>query len=234
MGKITVKHYLNKRFKPTIIKNVECFPVYIQVIHNRINVQFKSFRIGKISENDFNYFLNELHNEMSSEKNIITAIIEYKKDINLNEIPKIFDFYGKPLLNLLISEIGFYISDKLSQKWIYKDLISILNYTDVNINNIFKIVEKYSKIQLEKFLNEKDVKLLNAIDIIENFMTFCSDNNDYFEKNCIIFWLNGQLFFEFDKYCVSKFIDNQNIKEIINNIVYKAEIQHFIFINEFS
>jgi len=58
MGKITVKHYLNTSVQPEIINNINHYPVYIRITINRKSTQYRSITGHKLSENDFNNYIN--------------------------------------------------------------------------------------------------------------------------------------------------------------------------------
>lgn len=80
MGKITVKHYLNKRLKPTYYNEQIQYPVYVRVTYERKNHKIKSeWIVHPLSEKEFTTDKSKL-NLMEYEKNIITKIIENDKD----------------------------------------------------------------------------------------------------------------------------------------------------------
>ena len=58
MGKITVKHYLNTNLKPRTHGKHKLYPLYVQIVINRLNFRFKSpclewFNEGYLKESAF-------------------------------------------------------------------------------------------------------------------------------------------------------------------------------------
>ncbi|WP_321287822.1 hypothetical protein [uncultured Sunxiuqinia sp.] len=69
MGKINIKHYLNKQVKPSIIKGIEKYPVYVRASFGRKNERFRSVWLyNSVSEKEF-------------ANRDIKKIIDYEKDI---------------------------------------------------------------------------------------------------------------------------------------------------------
>ena len=85
MGKITVKHYLNKAIKPRIEGNKELYPLYVQVIVNRTNYRFKSdypYNDGYLQESDLmqDFTKSCIAVEQESIKKIVNFLIENNKN----------------------------------------------------------------------------------------------------------------------------------------------------------
>ncbi len=59
MGKITVKHYLNKKLKPEIKNNEKFYTVYVQITVNRITTQMRSLTFAKMTETEFEKYISK-------------------------------------------------------------------------------------------------------------------------------------------------------------------------------
>lgn len=92
MGKITVKHYLNKRVKPFVeqYENIERWPVYVQITHDRKTTQFRSFTNVTMSDAEFETFLHTGKIEESVSKHSF-----YKTNLQkeLGQIESLLSFY---------------------------------------------------------------------------------------------------------------------------------------------
>lgn len=86
MGKITVKHYLNKDVKPKFDGTSNTYPLYVQIIANRVNYKMKSnfdFWDGYIKENHFDTPF--IQNVIQNEKETIERVVAYLLDNNKKE-----------------------------------------------------------------------------------------------------------------------------------------------------
>lgn len=101
MGKVTIKHYLNKRSKP--VNEKEVYPVYVRVIYNRKNTNFRSEIITNLFLNDDLLDTDaQVALEKAYECDLINAIIEYgekkmKSDFSLNGISDLIQLFNKSL-----------------------------------------------------------------------------------------------------------------------------------------
>jgi hypothetical protein len=89
MGKITIKHYLNKTVKPRFNGKVNTYPIYVQIIADRVNYKMKSnfdYWDGFISDSDFNsdFVQNSLNNEKQEIEKVVYYLIENEKKDLLN------------------------------------------------------------------------------------------------------------------------------------------------------
>ena len=81
MGKITVKHYLNRDVKPKFDGVSNTYPLYVQIIANRVNYKMKSnfdFWEGYMREIDFDTPF--IQNVIQKEKETIETIVAYLLD----------------------------------------------------------------------------------------------------------------------------------------------------------
>jgi hypothetical protein len=110
MGKVTVKHYLEKRVNPmdcseidSKLKDKLLYPVYVQIISNRKTIQIKSFSEILMTEKGFKYFKDTsklLDNEtstifsykenyikLSDELNLIEKAVKYNNEVLRSKSP---------------------------------------------------------------------------------------------------------------------------------------------------
>ncbi|VDR34765.1 Uncharacterised protein [Alistipes sp. cv1] len=84
MGKITVKHFINKKLKPIQITETGevYYPVYVAVTYNRKRTTIKSDIDYLVSEDDLNNFENakstdsDIYKTLESEANMINRVIQ--------------------------------------------------------------------------------------------------------------------------------------------------------------
>lgn len=100
MGKITIKHYLNKRLKQ---KN-GCYPVYVKVTYKRKNTNFKSTFLYSLYENEFDndQVIQKLkYTEVNLIEFIVKIGIRINSNFNITDIPisEIVNFWGGSLVN---------------------------------------------------------------------------------------------------------------------------------------
>lgn len=105
MGKITVKHYVNKTLKQNTVNGKEQYPVYVQVIALTKNLKFKSNNsfFEYLSENDLD---NELVQKiLSDEAEVVENVVEdlIKKGRVEQVTSKLISLYTKKL-NYVIDE----------------------------------------------------------------------------------------------------------------------------------
>ncbi len=213
MGKITVKHYLNKNIKYLDKKSNEVeHPVYIQITANRKTTKIRSLTKEMFSELNFSEYLNKTnkniieHEELEKELIIITDILKYCFDYKGVEIGKyklseIIKFYSKQIY----SEFGklvFIKSDILMLLLEFKETAPIALFLDKE-NNTFELLEaleSVTKFNIIDKLNEKQKEMILNLDLFVKYGTS-------FKFDCLIYWYNGE--------CKKQFI----IKAIVNNII---------------
>jgi len=89
MGKITVKHYLNKTIKPRFNGKVNTYPIYVQIIADRINYKMRSnfdYWDGYISDSDFDsdFVKNSTNEEKKEIERVVSFLIDNEKKEYLN------------------------------------------------------------------------------------------------------------------------------------------------------
>lgn len=114
MGKITVKHYLNKKVSPRFDGKTATYPLYVQITADRTTYRMRSdffLRNGYLSEGELNSAIVELF--LASEKKRLERAV-----------------------NFLISNKDFAV---LNAAWIRKLSIRLIDYLD---NELIKLFEK--------------------------------------------------------------------------------------------
>lgn len=144
MGKITVKHYLNKRVKPEYLdetpekKGAEYYPVNYSITINRKTIHRQSKNFNVYSKDLFDNDL-KLKETIKVETNLINRIIDiYSTDFEKNQINKDFKYLQKKKYNA------------------NDDVLNDLNsYIDYYTTHVFHIVCDYVDKEIEKFLKSK-------------------------------------------------------------------------------
>jgi len=141
MGKITVKHYLNKRLKPeteTVGKKTYLYyPLYVSLTVNKKNIRFRSHINADITENEFD-------NQKGEYKRFVN-FIKYESDLLVD------------ITQLLLNDIDEkYINSQIINSFFGKQkskdsFISLLNsYIDCYRHCILYAVDCYCYNQIEK------------------------------------------------------------------------------------
>lgn len=167
MGKITVKHYLNKDLKPKKDGNNIYYPVYVQVIANRKNLKFKSnfdFFDGYLSESSIrDKFVKSL---LGKESNNLKRIITYLNESNKTELinPKTLKKYSENLWDLLNRNFGILFkkeAQKLNTNYpeimenvFYYDVKQIIEFTQSEIESEFSEEYFYCRIGMSSLYND--------------------------------------------------------------------------------
>jgi len=152
MGKITVKHYLNKKLKPEKDGNDLYYPLYVSISVNRKFIKKRSGSGQTITENDFENGLGNLPD--------VKRQIEYENNL-LNRIVNLFinDIENKTVKKELIY---FFSSKGYNSK---DDFINMLNaYIDYYSFSIYDAVAQYCTDQIEKEVFNKLAKVFNLSD----------------------------------------------------------------------
>lgn len=148
MGKITIKHYLNKKLNSTLENGIQTHPVYVRVIYNRKNNNFRSEIITKPLLNEFDFEKNkQVLQEIQYETELINAVIQYgeetqKESFSIGNrvcdllqsfnISIAHDFFGSMIEKEQKTEIKEEIIKYLSEKTeIMKDAINELIAYDI-------------------------------------------------------------------------------------------------------
>lgn len=190
MGKITVKHYLNKRVKPLIgfDDNKKRWPVYIQITQNRKTTQIRSFTNAALTEEEFETFLEtgktplsefisdpfyktSLQKEVNRVINILVSYLSGKwryVDPSVNIVVERGEYFLKPAKYMLITLCWDYIYCKAKTIKIGREKEQIYKCFNQEIDLLqnIKLLKKYysvdisDKIPKEDYVIWHDLKLL--------------------------------------------------------------------------
>ncbi len=132
MGKITIKHYLNKKLNPILENGIPTHPVYVRVIYKRRNNNFRSEIITKPFLNELDFEQKEqVLQEIQYETDLINAVIKYGEETQKDSfsignricdllqsfnISIAHDFFGSMIEKELKTEIKEEIIKYLSEK----------------------------------------------------------------------------------------------------------------------
>lgn len=162
-GKITVKHYLDVRLKPSIHEEKEYYPVYVRVMTKGQTANFKSTTNIITTQNDFdNEFWNdEAKKALQKEvENIITIVKDLKPfertDFKITELTELYTNLSKPFFDILDLRFREFLKlkfeDYFNQKYskeVDENALLIRNVVLSGVNwqsksgLIFKLLESY-------------------------------------------------------------------------------------------
>lgn len=194
MGKITVKHYLNTKAKPSNLTDSgstkETYPVYVQIIYNRHSTNKRSDTLiestiegfeyyqktGEILKNHFFTLFSDGYS-LATEKTIITNSIKILEDNNISfdiaDLMKVFEYYSKNIAECLTNQLeidmgveGLKVKEDGSiEPSEYNDFILSFKNT-FGIIQSFENIKKYTDIDLLKFVKPEDLLRLKAVHLI--------------------------------------------------------------------
>lgn len=167
MGKITVKHYLNKDVKPKFDGISNTYPLYVQIIANRVNYKMKSnfdFWEGYIRDSDFDTpFIQEV---IKKEKETIEYVVAYLLDHNKKEFINADSFkkFSAPLWTYLndnfwklfakeVDSISLIALPKAFCNTTFYEIDDLIAFTRSEIEQDFSEEYKYLRIGMESLKN---------------------------------------------------------------------------------
>ncbi|MBD0402924.1 hypothetical protein [Flammeovirga sp. EKP202] len=132
MGKITVKHYLNKKLKSRLLNNVEHYPLYIQVVYNRKSLRFKSsiaYNDGFLNDNDLN--MEPLKSFIKIERDNIEKVVKVlsDNDVDIVDASKI-NLLSQNLFTILNNTFGAYYTELYYEKYEEVDVPMMISTGD--------------------------------------------------------------------------------------------------------
>lgn len=196
MGKITVKHYLNKRLKPEIddFDKSKHYPLYLTIIVQSKNIKRRSnindFVTEKDYENDFKS-IPETKRRAEYESNLITRIIKlFLYDIDKKKVNKglisFFDLKGynskDDFMNILNAYIDFYshsIYEAISnfcndeiEKEVFTKLATVFNLSNQSeAKEIFNYQSPLQEVEfIYKNLSRESVEYLVLRERLRSFL----------------------------------------------------------------
>lgn len=179
MGKITVKHYLNKAVKPRFNGQVNIYPIYVQIIADRVNYKMKSnfsYWDGYISEADYNsdFVTNVLLQEKTEIEKVASYLIENDKDEYLNAngfkilSANLWDTLSNNFRRLFHKEADTNIKAPMPNAFVnatFYDIDEIITFTESEIEGKFSETYRYARIGMDTLLlamlgsESKDLKI---------------------------------------------------------------------------
>lgn len=132
--KISIKYFLNKRVKPIVNNNGEkAYRLYNQIVFNRQNIQSPPLKDGVMAyatEEECDFLNKNIDFDDFFE---IKKVIEYESllvgidNYVLKGLVERFEFYGKSVITLIISNVEEYFANYLQENLIYKEYIKMEN-----------------------------------------------------------------------------------------------------------
>lgn len=202
MGKITVKHYLNKKLKPDIEPEGNYYPLYVSLTVNKKNIRQRSQINLMIPENDFENKADcpkEYFELMAYEVDLFTRITQrLLSDINERKVSDAllnstfnrgnskdeFTSLWNTYLNYYTSSIFLpvsYFCFQFIRSEVYQKLETIFKVSsDMNIERVFKF--NFPQ-RIEDFifdnLSEKSFELYNLVETLRRFLAPYSIKTSY-------------------------------------------------------
>lgn len=191
MGKITVKHYLNKKLKPIEIEDKKLYPVYIRIIYNQFSTEKKSesdiwlteysydtySKNGKPLENELSMFVYNI-GKRSIEKEIafiysgINLIDEYEIKVDRKSLLRLVDKLSVEVSSLITQMYFFnlYVYIQMGKEneenynTEYEEFLS--SFHERNILDMMDDIHQYTGVELKKYLKEETLIDMEALRIV--------------------------------------------------------------------
>jgi hypothetical protein len=223
MGKITVKHYLEKKVKPEIIfTNIVSYPLYVQITINRKTTQIKSLTEALMSEKAF-----EIYNNTGKVHNYETNILGNSPFLKIENETKLIEN------SIYFLEKIYNKTYNLSKKRVREHLEKMLsNAMDCLIYSAW-LQDTYGDPNIDWFLsafNKKSTMLENIKKINEVLKI---DLADYLPKDFFKTWQTIELT-KFVKSREITFIEfvNENYIEIMTKSLNEKKVIDFCLISK--
>ncbi|MDR0420423.1 MAG: hypothetical protein LBH30_03105 [Prevotellaceae bacterium] len=212
MGRITVKHYLNKKvtpFKELSDSNVEklMYSVYVQIIYNKFSTNKRSktlinatldgfnkyLKNGRIDKNEFDTTLSggyTLPDEINDITNSIKIINDRKIDISRKQIIKLIDTFSDNIVSCLtfIARTDFEVKSVVDElhnednSKAYNDFILAFDGKSNLLKNI-EHIKKYTNVDLLPYVKQEDCNKWLAIEIIKKYFGFDISFSKFIHSN---------------------------------------------------
>ncbi len=231
MGKITVKHYLNKKLGRERKDGKITYPIYVQITAQRRTTQIKSLLNLYFTENEFNQYLDNelkcvtsddeinkislsvdfenLQIEKTSIRDILKYCIDYKNiKIGKIKISEVLQFYSKNIITEFSSYI-WHIAKLDVLLLAHKETAPIMLHLSTNNNpfSILEAIQSVTKFNIFDKLNKEQKTLIFSFNDFVNKIDF--------EYCLLIYWYNGKL---------KKIIENKEQINIFNKISSNLEL----------
>lgn len=182
MGKITVKHYLNRDVKPKFNGTSNTYPLYVQIIANRVNYKMKSnfdFWDGYIRDLDFDTPF--IQNVVKKEKETIETVVAYLIENNKKE------FMNADSFKRLSAHLWSYLNDNF-WKIFSKEAHEVILQACPNVfyNTTFYDIEEilsFTRSKIEQDFSEEYRYLRIGMDSLKD--AFMNKEKSYLEIGSI-------------------------------------------------
>lgn len=139
MGKITVKHFINKDLNPVHKGNQLAYPVYVQVIALQKNLKFKSNNnlFSYLSEDDINRseILSLLEEERANIQHIVSDLLD--KDLDNKITSKYINLYSENLDDMIQRKFSDMLRKEVDDKFVPTAIL------DASYSEIHDIIHFY-------------------------------------------------------------------------------------------
>lgn len=230
--KITIKFFLNKNLQPQKLskegsrKSLSAYPLYIQVIYNRANTQFKSFYGEYYSD------LTKVDEENMSgpgllkfEEENVRKIMEYEiekqgEKFDLKTITRKYESYGQSIEGLL----NAYLKSKL-QRILVKtkpyEYAQVFNFTDPKVDSL--LIYKAAKSLYEGLEKAIPKEFVEEMRVYEDFSKAYFHSKFSYPFPVVIDWLDGRMRSELEEKLVGLYKNDKKkvtkSLEIMENII---------------
>jgi len=178
MGKITVKHYLNKQLKPEKDGEELYYPLYVSITVKSKNIKRRSHLMHDITESNLHdnlFDFPETKNQLNYEVNLLTRIVK----LYINDIEK--KTVNKHLIYFRPSK-GYNSKD---------DFINLLNaYIDFYSDSIFLAISAYCTNEIENEVYNKLTNVFNLSDQNEAREMFKYESHDLLSQEAEFIYNN--------------------------------------------
>lgn len=197
MGKITVKHYLNKKLKPKTENNKVYYPIYLQIIYNKLSNEKCSDTGFYMTDSSFEDYINEpkiseadiiktnvwndlsdLYEEFRSTYDALLVVDLYEFNISRSTIFNVIRDFSKRTSDLLTEVLRNNIQGEIWDKTIIQEEQGLstqdikyeqflLSFSE-NIIDSISNVEKFTGLNVVSFLKDIDKHRLKSLQIIDS------------------------------------------------------------------
>ena len=170
MGKITVKHYLNKDVKPKFNGISNTYPLYVQIIANRVNYKMKSnFDFFFFYIRDIDFDSPFIQNVIKKEKETIETVVAYLLENNKKE------FMNADSFKRLSADLWSYLNNNF-WKVFSKEANNVIQkpYPNALYNTTFYDIDEilsFTQSEIEQNFSEEYRYLRIGMDSLEDALT---------------------------------------------------------------
>lgn len=195
MGKITVRHFLNKKVTPTKKDDLKFYPLYLQIIYNQFSTEKRSDIGIFLTDSGFDYYLkfnkfldseiiitkkwnriDDLNYEISNTRLSIEVIEKFKLSVTRATIFRFIKELSRPTNDLITEIVRNNIYSRITDKTIFKEIdgkpqndITYEEYLlcfDGNIIDSMCKIETYTNLNISGSIKDADRNRLMAVQAI--------------------------------------------------------------------